>query len=174
MLGWGLAHWLGIDLVERKNITVIAAIAGVAASAPLLLGLGWTLTTRSPSVRRLVELVENQLGPLLVSRGVIQLALLAIGAGAAEEVVFRGVLQVWLARSLPDGIALLLAAAFFGIAHWLTRAYVVLAAIGGVYLGLLFWATGNLIIPIVAHAAYDLVALSVLVRRYRAAHKASD
>jgi len=114
------------------------------------------------------------LGPLLVSRGVIQLALLAIGAGAAEEVVFRGVLQVWLARSLPDGMALLLAAAFFGIAHSLTRAYVVLAAIGGLYLGLLFWSTGNLLIPVVAHAAYDLVALSVLVRRYRTVQKASD
>jgi uncharacterized protein len=125
-------------------------------------------------VRRLVQLVENQLGPLLISRGVVHLAILAACAGAAEEVVFRGVLQVWLAKSLPDGLALLLAGALFGLAHSLTRAYAVLAAVGGVYLGMLFWSTGNLLIPIVAHAAYDFVALTILVRRYRAAHKASD
>lgn len=174
MLGWGLAHWLRIDLVERRNFAFVAAAAGVGASAPLLLGLRWALTTPSPSVRRLVQMVENQLGPLLVSRGVIHLALLAAFAGAAEEVVFRGVLQVWLARSMPDGVALLLAAALFGVAHSLTRAYALLAALGGVYLGVLFWFTGNLFIPIMAHAAYDLIALSVLVRRYQAAHEPSQ
>ena len=171
MLGWGLAHWLGIDLVDRRNFTVTAGAAGLGASVPLLLGLRWTLTTRSGSVRRLVQMVEDQLGPLLVSRGVILLALLAALAGAAEEVLFRGVLQVWLARSLPAGVALLVAAALFGAAHSLTRAYAVLAAVGGVYLGVLFWLQGNLLIPIVAHAVYDLIALSVLVRRYRDAHK---
>jgi len=116
-------------------------------------------------------MVEDQLGPLLVSRGVILLALLAALAGAAEEVLFRGVLQVWLARSLPAGVALLVAAALFGAAHSLTRAYAVLAAVGGVYLGVLFWLQGNLLIPIVAHAVYDLIALRVLVGRYRDAHK---
>jgi hypothetical protein len=32
----------------------------------------------------------------------------------------------------------------------------------------LFWARGDLLAPIVAHALYDAVALMYLVRRYRA------
>ena len=37
-----------------------------------------------------------------------------------------------------------------------------LAAIVGAYLGWLFVITGNLLVPVVAHALYDLVALAVL------------
>ena len=39
-----------------------------------------------------------------------------------------------------------------------------LAAVVGAYLGALFVASGNLLVPILAHALYDLVALVVLTR----------
>jgi membrane protease YdiL (CAAX protease family) len=174
VLGWALAKWLGIQLVERRDFGIGPVGTGVVASAPLLLGLWWTLTTRARSVRRLVHIVENQLGPLLVSRSMFELALLAAFAGAGEELVFRGVLQVWLGGLVPPGVALLLAAGLFGLAHSLTRVYALLATIGGIYLGLLFWLHGNLVVPIVAHAAYDLFALNLLVRRHRAARDRSQ
>jgi membrane protease YdiL (CAAX protease family) len=174
LFGWGLAKWLGLQLVDRRDFGIGGVVLGVVASAPLLLGLWWILTTRAPSVRRLVHIVENQLGPLLVSRSMLELALLAAFAGAAEEVVFRGVLQVWFARLVPSGVALLLAAVLFGVAHSLTRAYALLATVGGIYLGMLFSLEGNLVVPIVAHAVYDLLALNLLVRRHRAVRDRSE
>jgi uncharacterized protein len=51
------------------------------------------------------------------------------------------------------------------VAHWLTMSYAVFATLIGVYLGILFLVTENLLAPIVTHALYDVVALSVLVRR---------
>ena len=51
----------------------------------------------------------------------------------------------------------------FGLAHALTRTYAVLATLVGFYLGFLFWLTGNLLAPILAHAVYDFVALVYLV-----------
>ena len=168
MLAWGLGRWLGIDPAERLYLSGTAVLTGTAASLPLLLGLRWTLSTSFQPVRRLVEVVEDQLGPLLVSRSPVELAVLAVLAGLAEEILFRGVVQVGLARVLPDGAALVLASVAFGLAHFITRAYALLAGMAGLYLGAVFLMQGNLVAPIVAHAVYDFVALTYLVRRYRA------
>jgi membrane protease YdiL (CAAX protease family) len=118
-------------------------------------------------VRRLVKLVVEQLGPVLARRSAAELALLATLAGLAEEVLFRGVVQVGLTRVLPEGGAVIVASAVFGLAHFLTPTYAALAALAGLYLGALFLLQGNLMVPIVAHALYDFVALLYLVRRYR-------
>ena len=75
---------------------------------------------------------------MLASRSAIELALLAMLAGAAEEIVFRGVLQAWLMESDTSGVALLVASAVFGLAHFMTRVYALLAAMAGLYLGCLF------------------------------------
>jgi membrane protease YdiL (CAAX protease family) len=45
----------------------------------------------------------------------------------------------------------------------------VLAALIGAYLGFVFLLSGNLLVPIIAHAVYDVVALFVLARRAPAA-----
>jgi membrane protease YdiL (CAAX protease family) len=143
-------------------------LLGSVASLPLLLGLVWTLRTRVGAIQRLVELVQDQLGPVLTSRSSAELALLAALAGVAEELLFRGVIQAELAERVPGLIALILASAAFGLAHFLTLTYALLAMVAGLYLGALFWLQGNLVIPIVAHAVYDYFALTYLVRRYRA------
>jgi uncharacterized protein len=167
VLAWALGHWLDISLRERLHLTPWAVGLGLAAALPLLLGLRWTITTPISPVRRLVKLVVEQLGPVLARRSAAELALLATLAGLAEEVLFRGVVQVGLTRVLPEGGAVIVASAVFGLAHFLTPTYAALAALAGLYLGALFLLQGNLMVPIVAHALYDFVALLYLVRRYR-------
>ena len=49
--------------------------------------------------------------------------------------------------------------------HWSTPLYFLLATITGIYLGWLYWATGSLVAPVLAHALYDFIALVVIVRR---------
>jgi membrane protease YdiL (CAAX protease family) len=168
VLAWALGRWLGILPGDRLYLTSAALFMGVAAAVPLLLGLRWALTTSLEPVRHVVQLVQDQLGPVLASRSSVELALLATLAGVAEEVLFRGVLQVGFSRVVSSGAALVLASAVFGLAHFLTRTYALLAGVAGLYLGALFWMQGNLLVPIVAHSLYDFFALTLLVRRYRA------
>jgi CAAX protease family protein len=166
-VAWAAAHWVGIPLLDRLHTTPRALGVGIVAAVPLLLGLRWTLTTGTKSVRRLVALVVEQLGPLLAPRSPLELVLLAALAGFAEEILFRGVLQAGLARAVPESVALVVASAAFGLAHFITPAYAVLASLAGLYLGGVFLLQGSLTAPIVAHAVYDIVALSCVVRLYR-------
>jgi hypothetical protein len=167
VLAWLAGRWLGISPLEQLHPDAAALGVGVLATVPLLLGLRWTLTTGAEPVRRLVALVVEQLGPLLAPRSPIELALLAALAGFAEETLFRGVVQVGLARVLPESGALLVAGAVFGLAHFITPTYAVLAGLAGLYLGGLFLLQGSLTAPIVAHALYDFVALYYVKRQYR-------
>jgi membrane protease YdiL (CAAX protease family) len=172
VIAWAAGRWIGISPLGRLQLTFGELALGAAAAFPLLLGLRWALTTRVSSVRRMVSLVEEQLGPVLVSRSPAELAFLAILAGLSEEILFRGVLQAGLALLLPAGVALVIASLLFGLAHFVTPTYAVLAGVAGLYLGSVFLLQGNLLVPIVAHAVYDFVALTYLVRRYGAVQNA--
>lgn len=137
---------------------------GIAATGPLLLGLSWILATSWGPARRLVALVAGQLRPLLLGCSTAQLGLLAALAGISEEVLFRGVVQVGLSRALPEIQALLVTSVLFGLVHFASRAYAVLAGVMALYLGALFLIQGSLLAPIVTHSLYDFVALIYLVR----------
>ena len=162
-----MGRWLDISPLEQLQPTLAAFGTGIVAVVPLLLGLRWTLSTGMKSMRRLVALVVEQLGPLLAPRSRVELALLAALAGVAEEVLFRGVVQAGLSRVLPQAWALVAASAAFGLAHFISPAYAVLAGLAGLYLGSLFLLQGSLTAPIVAHAVYDVVALTYVARLYR-------
>ncbi len=165
VLALALGHLGGVSPFARFGLDPLAAAAGIAAALPMLLLLLWCLRTSWGPMRRLVALVEERLGPPLASAGPLGIVLLAAMAGVGEELLFRGVLQVWLAERFPLWLAVGGASLLFGVGHWLSASYAVLAAVIGAYLGIVFLITDNLLAPMVAHAAYDVVALLVLARR---------
>jgi membrane protease YdiL (CAAX protease family) len=162
LVALALGAWVGVKPLDQLAWTGRGLAWGILATAPLLLGLWWTLRTRWPPAVRLVRLVVGRIGPLFVGSAPWELALVATLAGVGEELLFRGVVQTALAGHLPVWGAVAVTAALFGLAHFLTPAYAVLAAGVGGYLGWLFAVTGNLLVPAVTHALYDLVALAVL------------
>jgi membrane protease YdiL (CAAX protease family) len=113
-------------------------------------------------------MVDRQVVPLFADLSLLQLAAISLAAGFGEELLFRGVLQSSLSDRLgpPWGIwaGLLFASVIFGMCHWLTFTYALLATLIGVYLGTLLLVTENLLAPIVSHALYDFVALIYMVR----------
>jgi membrane protease YdiL (CAAX protease family) len=111
--------------------------------------------------------VVEQLGALVSALSTSELALLAALAGISEEVLFRGVVQVALAGVLPEALALVAASVLFGLVHFATKTYAILAGVMGLYLGALFLIQGNLLAPIITHALYDFIALIYVARRYR-------
>lgn len=160
----GLGRWVGAPAFGHFRWDLGGLAWGIVATVPLLLALRWCLRTKWGPIARLVALVEERLGSFAAGAGLPELALLAVLAGVGEEALFRGVAQESLASRLPPWIALLGASVLFGVAHWITFTYAVLATIVGVYLGTLYAASGNLLAPIVTHALYDLAALSILAR----------
>jgi membrane protease YdiL (CAAX protease family) len=135
----------------------------MVATAPLLLLLWCCLRPRSGPIARLVRLVEDRAGPLFAGSSVASVALVAALAGLGEEALFRGVVQTALLERLPAWAAVAATAALFGLAHFLSLSYALLASLVGAYLGWLHLATGNLLAPILAHALYDFVALRLLL-----------
>jgi membrane protease YdiL (CAAX protease family) len=165
VLAWPLGWLLGRPPLADCHATVGGAALGVAATLPML--LLFAAITRWPigPLARIRHFLDEVVLPLLAGCGPGELALLSVLAGAGEELVFRGVLQPYLAGRLGLVPGLVLTSALFGLLHPITKTYAVLAAGLGLYLGVLAWAGGNLLAAIVAHALYDFVVLVYLLRR---------
>lgn len=144
-------------------------LLGAAAVVPMVAGL--LLIDRFPlgPFRELKELMEQHVVPLFATARLWQLALISAFAGVGEEMLFRGLLQIGVSDWLgpPNGlwIGLIVASLAFGVCHWLTDNYFILAVAIGVYFGGLLLATDNVVAPIVAHGLYDFVALVYLTKR---------
>jgi hypothetical protein len=162
VVGWALGRWFGVAALAGLEPTAPAVGIGVLATVPLLGLLAVSLRSAWGPLAELRELVLAHLGPLVRDCSVLDLALIAAAAGFGEEVLFRGFLQVALTGWLPAWGALVVAAVLFGMVHALTRAYALIATLMGLYLGGLLLATDSLLVPVLVHGLYDLVALLVV------------
>jgi membrane protease YdiL (CAAX protease family) len=149
------------------------AALGLAASLPLLLLFGLCLKCPWPPLRKIAGILDETIVPLFRHCRIEHLAIVALLAGLGEETLFRGLVQAGIQEAVGASrspwIALLAAACLFGLLHSITPTYVVLAGLVGLYLGWLWLATGNLLVPITTHAAYDFFALLYLVKAKRIA-----
>ncbi len=164
LLGW----LLGEAPLPKIAWTPPALAIGLGASLPPLVALAVFVHYPIWPWAGLVRVVDQLLAPLFRACTVTELAMISVLAGLGEEMLFRGVLQDALARWIdgPHGIWIALAAVsvVFGVLHWLTPFYALMAGLIGAYLGWLWIATGNLLVPVAAHAAYDFVALVYLAK----------
>jgi membrane protease YdiL (CAAX protease family) len=163
-------------LVSRPPLRLIdltwpAAGLGVAATIPLLILLAWSLGSKLPALERLRREVYDVLLPLLANCSVPDIAAISLVAGVGEEALFRGLLQTGIGEAAGPWVGLVAASILFGLAHFVTPTYALLAGLVGAYLGWLFAASANLLVPITVHSVYDFVALTFLIRghqnRYR-------
>ncbi len=166
-LGWLLGH----PALETARVDAKGFGLGVAATVPMLLGLWGCLRARSAALVKIRQLVEELLLPLFAGSSLGAVALVSALAGLGEEMLFRGVLQPAIAGLAPGAAGMWLglvgASLLFGLAHAVTKTYVVLAGLVGLYLGGLWLWSGNLVAPIVAHGLYDFIAILWLLRRSR-------
>jgi len=173
VLGWlfNQAPW------ESFRPTARPVALGVAAVLPLL-ALLWACQRLEWKPLQAVWRVLNEVViPLFRNCKWVEIAAICLLAGVGEELLFRGLLQTalaeWSSDFLPhtrawaavgDCGAVFAAAVVFGALHAVNVAYAVLAALIGVYLGWLYYATGNLAVPVVAHGLYDFVALVYILK----------
>jgi len=159
---------LGVDPMRTLHSDWTAIAWGAAAAVPPLMLLAAAIYVSLSPVRRLTDLVEHLLVPPLRQSTLAELAIISLLAGLGEEMLFRGAIQAALADRIepPYGpwLALAVASLLFGLAHFITFTYAVFATLMGAYLGLIWMESGNLLVPIVAHAVYDFTALVYLVK----------
>lgn len=168
LLAWVVGATLGHPPFAQIHLSWGAIAVGIVATLPPLLALHWCLRSDWGPLKQLFREVDEMLVPLFRGCSHFELALISLLAGLGEEALFRGVFQTALTDWTGPVAGLLMASALFGLAHLVTRTYAVLAGLVGLYLGALALTSGNLLIPVLVHGLYDLVALTYLVRKHRA------
>lgn len=134
-------------------------------SIPMFVGLYITSRSKWGPLTRFNNEIEEKVAPIFANCNIIDLALIAFLAGTGEELFFRGWLQGALASKFGVILGILLASGIFGFAHYLSPTYAIYAGLTGLYLGAIFYVSGNLYIVMGIHALYDFVALIYLVRK---------
>lgn len=110
-----------------------------------------------PSMVSLKRTIINDIRPIFSETKLIDLCFISACAGLGEELLFRGVIQAKL--------GIVVASIIFGLLHFITPAYFVIATIMGLYMGFLFQRFDSLLIPVQLHFVYDLGAL-IFLRYY--------
>ena len=169
VLGW----LFGYPPLRTFHFDLRDTAVGLAATLPPLAIFWICLKTPLGPLERIAVIMDETLLPLFRGCSVVQLAIIAALAGVGEEMLFRGIVQTAVAETI-DGqhgiwLGLLAAATVFGLLHPITPTYAILAVLIGGYLGWLWLFYGNLLVPIVAHASYDFVALVYLLKARRTA-----
>jgi len=176
LLGWMFSQ----SPLETLRINPSAIGMGLLAVLPLL-GL-LLVCERVPwrPVQEIRRVLDDMIVPMFKNCTWVELAAISLLAGLGEELLFRGMFQTalveWSGDFLPhslagamigDWIAIVAVAILFGLLHAVNAAYAVLATLMGLYLGWLWMATGNLAVPIVAHAVYDFLAIGYILRGHK-------
>ena len=147
---------------------------GCLLSLPMFGLVRWLEQLDFESMKEINQFGRDHIVPLVRDLTTVELATLALCAGIGEEILFRGWLQMlltgpadeWTLPSMILGVSV--ASIAFGLVHAITRLYVIVVTLMGVVFGLMLLLTGNLLVPIFAHAAFDYIQLK------RAASKEDD
>ncbi len=156
-LALALGSWLQVGPGDPPRL--IDLLGGLALGVLLAPLPRMVLRSQRFSRWRLVE-DFRRLMPMFASlRWPGDLVLLGLLAGVGEEALFRGALQPWLARHVGEPLSIGLVALLFGGVHAVSLAYVAYASVLGVAFGVLAaWQHGPCG-AMVAHAAFDALAL---------------
>jgi uncharacterized protein len=164
ILGW----MFGIDTMATFHWAWIDVCWGIVATLPLLVIFGFLLFLSWEPFRKIRRFLNQSVLPLFRQCGILEIAVIALLAGLGEELIFRSIIQYGLARQMssPYGMILGLAVAtvVFAFCHFVTFTYAILAGAIGLYLGILWLLTGNLLAPIIVHSLYDFIAILILLR----------
>lgn len=163
-LAFGLAALLETPFPGEVRLEAVSITIGLIAIAPMAGLLWWVMRSALPAIVRFREQQITMFAEMGFRLSPLRIALIAAAAGVCEETLFRGVLQGYLTKHAPAIIAIVVPNILFAALHARSAIYALLAGVIGVWLGALYWATGNLLAPIIAHAVYDLIALVVTAR----------
>ena len=93
-----------------------------------------------------------------------QIVVLASCAGLGEELLFRGFAQSWLTQYTGVLLAIFISSIVFALLHAMTLYYFVFALLISITFGLLLHFTESMLLIVLFHAVYDVIALGVIAK----------
>lgn len=159
-----LLVWVTQRQVSLWGTSGILALLWGVLGALVSYALVWWLA-RSPGVfgdhlRRAVEKIV----PLFQGMSWFWLVVLSLLAGVGEEILFRAFLQQWLVDHMGALAGISLATLVFAGLHYLSLPYCLVVFALGLLLALAYHFTQSLMLVMVWHSLYDLIALGFLAR----------
>ena len=160
----GLGALLGTPVLAGLRLD-LAAAGLILLSAAVSYGMTeWSVRTSWRPIAALRVQVMERVAVLFEGSSTPGLVVVSAAAGIGEEAFFRGFLQTLVGERLGWIVGLLLASIAFGLVHWVSPTYALLAGLSGLALGALYLISGNLLVPVVAHAVHDVIGLTALRR----------
>lgn len=171
-IGWLIGYGEIGEIISRLSTPRLFSedlFWGAIAALPMF-ALAWLVErSRLGSLRFLRFVVRKLVRDLFLEFSTWQIALVSLAAGVSEEMFFRGILFDAICEKLDISLAawglMLVSSLLFGLAHAITRAYLVLATLIGIYLALVLMLFDNLLVPMMTHALYDFVLLKYFLWR---------
>jgi membrane protease YdiL (CAAX protease family) len=122
------------SLIDQYQWGWREALIGLVAVVPMLGMFYECLRSQIASMKEIRSYLELHMRPMFERLSVLQLAALSILAGLGEEALFRGVIQHNLEGPIGLFGAMLISNVLFGFAHFMTKAYFLLALMIGFFL----------------------------------------
>lgn len=161
---WWFALPVRLDGLAPLQSLILGSLGGLLTYA-LLLALTRLESALPEAFQSDMQRHVRDLYRFARSRSWLTLVALAVLAGLGEELLFRALIQGALAEYLSLPLAVVLASVVFGLLHCLSPVYFLVATLLGVLLGAVYVWSGSLLLVIVWHTVYDLMALFCL-RQY--------
>jgi membrane protease YdiL (CAAX protease family) len=149
-----LAEYLQLEFFPLSKEHLRDLVIGTAAALPPFLMFLFSVSEKAakiPLIGSLRRMVLREIRAVFSGCTFVDIVLISLLAGFAEEFLFRGVLQAKL--------GIVAASIIFGLFHAVSPAYVIAATIMGFYIGVSYQISGSLLVPVQIHFVYDLAAL---------------
>jgi membrane protease YdiL (CAAX protease family) len=162
-----LSKLFGIQLfpfTERAFRDIITAALGTVFPLVVFMFSLSLKAEKIPLIRSLRKTMITQIKGIFSNTGLVDIIVISLIAGIAEEMLFRGILQA--------KFGIVVASVLFGLVHFVTPVYVFVTILMGLYIGLFYLVFGSLLIPVLLHFFYDFGALVYL--RYFVAEGCND
>lgn len=137
---------------------IAGAAAGIAMYGAIFFGF------RLKCFSRLKADISKNVNAEKVSFSWLQIITLAIFAGIAEELLFRGAIQTWVANHTNIYLGVLIASVLFGLVHFSSITYFLLSVVIGLAMGTAYHLSQSIEFVIVWHIVADIVGLSIFVK----------
>jgi hypothetical protein len=137
--------------------TALAIVLGTLGATYLWVSFLESIAPSVPLVHRAMEGYKEMSAAFTPNSGYFWLILgVCIMAPLTEELLFRGIIQGELRKALPEWAAIVIQALLFSAYHLqlVQSSYVLLA---GLLLGLLYYWSRSIWVPIIMHVAYNFL-----------------
>lgn len=150
-----------LAIFRRRQYTQSRYVPSTSTAAQNIIGLigcafGVVALDLMTELMAIPNLMEDQMMAIISSPWGV--AAVAVAAPIGEEMLFRwGIMGHLLHRNVGVNSSIFVSALLFGLIH-MNPAQVFFATMMGLLLGILYWKTGNLMLPILLHMANNSVA----------------